>query len=160
MHDLGTHSPNATGHSEGDDEYMPVEESGNMILMAYAYYKFSGNLAYVQQHYAKLQQFASYLMEYALLPGLQLSTDDSAGALVNQTNLAIKGIVGIKAMSSLSTLANDSFGSQNYSKTATDFYSKWEGFTIDPSENHTMPPTNSAQATVFSIIPTRTCYLV
>lgn len=33
MHDLGTHFPNATGHVEGNDEYMPVEESGNMILM-------------------------------------------------------------------------------------------------------------------------------
>ena len=40
MHDLGAHFPNATGHVEGDDEYMPVEESGNMILMTYAYYKF------------------------------------------------------------------------------------------------------------------------
>lgn len=38
MHDLGSHYPNATGHVEGNDEYMPVEESGNMILMAYAYY--------------------------------------------------------------------------------------------------------------------------
>lgn len=33
MHDLGTNYPNATGHVEGNDEYMPVEESGNMILM-------------------------------------------------------------------------------------------------------------------------------
>lgn len=38
MHDLGSHYPNATGHVEGDDEYMPVEESANMILMSYAYY--------------------------------------------------------------------------------------------------------------------------
>lgn len=35
MHDLGSSFPNATGHVEGDDEYMPVEESGNMILMSY-----------------------------------------------------------------------------------------------------------------------------
>lgn len=40
MHDLGTNFPNATGHVEGNDEYMPVEESGNMILMTYAYYKY------------------------------------------------------------------------------------------------------------------------
>lgn len=40
MHDLGAHFPNATGHVEGNDEYMPVEESGNMILMTYAYYKY------------------------------------------------------------------------------------------------------------------------
>lgn len=138
MHDIGSHFPNATGHVEGDDEYMPVEESGNMILMTYAYYKFSNNSAFVQQHYAKLQQWASYLIEYSLLPGLQLSTDDFAGELGNQTNLAIKGLVGIQAMFFMSTLANDSFGSRNYSETATKFYSQWEGFAIDPSEKHTM----------------------
>ncbi|KAL2042382.1 hypothetical protein N7G274_004872 [Stereocaulon virgatum] len=138
MHDLGSNFPNATGHVEGNDEYMPVEESGNMILMTYAYYKFSGNSAFVQQHYAQLQRWASYLISFSLLPGLQVSTDDFAGALVNQTNLAIKGIVGIQAMSFMSTLANDPTNSQNYSSTASDFYTQWEGFAIDPSEKHTI----------------------
>ena len=37
-----------------------------------------------------------------------MSTDDFAGWLALQTNLALKGIVGIKAMSELaSTLEND-----------------------------------------------------
>ena len=27
--------PDRTGHVEGNDEYMPVEESGNMILVRY-----------------------------------------------------------------------------------------------------------------------------
>lgn len=74
MHDIGSHFPNATGHVEGNDEYMPVEESGNMILMTYAYYKFTGNSQYLKQHYPKLNQFAQYLIEYSLLPGIQLST--------------------------------------------------------------------------------------
>jgi len=74
MHDIGSHFPNATGHVEGNDEYMPVEESGNMILMTYAYYKFSGNAQYLKQHYPKLNQFAQYLIEYSLTPGIQLST--------------------------------------------------------------------------------------
>ena len=47
MHDLGTHFPNATKHVEGNDEYMPVEESGNMILMTYAYYKYDGPISTV-----------------------------------------------------------------------------------------------------------------
>ena len=33
MHDLGTHFPNATGHPDGNDEYMPVEECGNILIM-------------------------------------------------------------------------------------------------------------------------------
>lgn len=36
MHDLGTHFPNATGHPDGRDEYMPVEECGNIIIMGLA----------------------------------------------------------------------------------------------------------------------------
>lgn len=138
MHDLGTHFPNATGHVEGDDEYMPVEESGNMILMTYAYFKFSGDSAFVREHYAKLQQFATYLINFSLTPGLQLSTDDFAGQLVNQTNLAIKGIVGLQAMSDIATIAGDTTSAQNYSSTASSFYSQWEGFAIDPSGRHTV----------------------
>ena len=69
---------------------------------------------------------------------LTSSIDDFAGALVNQTNLAIKGIVGIQAMSFISTLANDPNSSQNYSSTASNFYNQWEGFAIDPSEKHTI----------------------
>ncbi|KAL2359032.1 hypothetical protein RJZ56_008135, partial [Blastomyces dermatitidis] len=36
MHDLGTHFPNITGHPDGRDEYMPVEECGNMLIMGLA----------------------------------------------------------------------------------------------------------------------------
>ena len=36
MHDLGTHFPNATGHPDGNDEYMPVEECGNILMMGLA----------------------------------------------------------------------------------------------------------------------------
>ena len=36
MHDLGTHFPNATGHADGRDEYMPVEECGDILIMGLA----------------------------------------------------------------------------------------------------------------------------
>jgi len=36
MHDLGSSFPNATGHPDGRDEYMPVEECGNMLIMGLA----------------------------------------------------------------------------------------------------------------------------
>lgn len=36
MHDLGAHFPNATGHPDGRDEYMPVEECGNILMMGLA----------------------------------------------------------------------------------------------------------------------------
>ena len=36
MHDLGYHFPNATGHADGRDEYMPVEECGDILIMGLA----------------------------------------------------------------------------------------------------------------------------
>ena len=36
MHDLGYHFPNMTGHGDGRDEYMPVEECGDMLIMGLA----------------------------------------------------------------------------------------------------------------------------
>lgn len=138
MHDLGTNFPNATGHVEGNDEYMPVEESGNMVIMTYAYYAYSGNAAWLTQHYNKLKQWASYLIEFSLIPGNQLSTDDFAGTLVNQTNLAIKGIVGLQAMSKIAAAVGDSAGAANYSTTASSYFSQWETFAIDPSGQHTV----------------------
>ncbi len=155
MHDLGTNFPNATGHPQGNDEYMPVEESGNMLLMAFAYYKFSGNVTFLQQHYKLLQQFASYLIEYSLVPGVQLSTDDFAGQLANQTNLAIKGIVGLAAMAQVSGVVGDSASASNYSSTAKSYYQQWEYFAIDPSHKHTMLAYEwrSSWGTLYNIYP-------
>jgi hypothetical protein len=36
MHDLGSSFPNLTGHADGRDEYMPVEECGDMLIMGHA----------------------------------------------------------------------------------------------------------------------------
>lgn len=81
MHDIGTHYPNATGHPDGKDEKMPLEECGNMVLMALAYAQKTGNTGYLQDHYPILMQWSGYLVEDALYPDNQISTDDFAGPL-------------------------------------------------------------------------------
>ncbi|KAI1109383.1 DUF1793-domain-containing protein [Nemania sp. NC0429] len=137
IHDLGTHFPNATGHVEGTDEYMPVEESANLILMSYAYYKFTGEAGWLTSHYDLLRQFTHYLIDFSLVPEAQLSTDDFAGALLNQTNLAIKGIVGLQAMSYIAHLANNTTDATEYADKAKSYYGQWEVLGIDPSHSHT-----------------------
>ena len=51
----------------------------------------------------------------SLIPANQISTDDFAGSLANQTNLAIKGIVGIRAMAEIAKLNGDDAKAANYS---------------------------------------------
>ena len=138
MHDVGSNFPNATGHIDGNDEYMPVEESGNFILMSYAYYKFSGNKAWLSSHYGLLKQFATYLKQFSLIPAAQLSTDDFAGTLTNQTNLAIKGIVGLQAMAAVARVVGHPDDAAQFADTASHYYNLWESYAIDPKGQHAL----------------------
>lgn len=81
MHDIGAHYPNATGHPDGNDEPMPLEECGNMVIMALAYALKAKDMDYLDLHYKFLKQWTTYLVEDALYPANQISTDDFAGSL-------------------------------------------------------------------------------
>ncbi|KAL9056808.1 MAG: hypothetical protein Q9162_002679 [Coniocarpon cinnabarinum] len=177
MHDLGAHFPNETGHADGQDEYMPVEECGDMLIMALALsnslqygeaseagspfadtgfeapldphlletrdepYKVENGIgdtpfplqisslvknttnafgtddnwggpvagqlkakAWLARSYSLLKQWTTFLIDNSLRPGNQLSTDDFAGWLPLQSNLALKGMVGIRAMSEIADI--------------------------------------------------------
>lgn len=130
-HDLGTF-PVAKGYPAGDDEAMPLEECGNMIIMTLAYAQRTGDISYLSAHYPKLSQWAQFLVNDSLIPSTQLSTDDFAGTLANQTNLAIKGIIGLKAMSNIASLTKnkDTFG------TVADMYlANWKQYAINNNAN-------------------------
>ena len=71
-----------------------LEESGNMVIMTLAYAQRTNDTAYLTKHYETLKGWTAYLVEDSLIPSNQISTDDFAGSLANQTNLAIKGIIG------------------------------------------------------------------
>jgi len=131
MHDLGSHYPNATGHSDGKDEYMPLEECGNMLIMTLAYAQRAKDVAYLSRHYKLLKQWTNYLVEEALYPANQISTDDFAGALPNQTNLAVKGIIGINAMAQIANLTKNGADATNFSSIAKDYSTKWQALAVD-----------------------------
>lgn len=56
--------------------------------------------------YALLREWADYLVENALTPNDQLSPDMATISTNNQTNVALKGILGIAAMGKLSAYAS------------------------------------------------------
>ena len=190
MHDLGSHFPNATGHPLGRDEYMPVEECGNILIMGLALvntlqrktdesaisaWQSSGDesvhgradpgifslrqgqeddILYIDEHWAGgtqgikqargwversyqlWKQWTGYLEEFALRPTSQLSTDDFAGWLALQTNLALKGIIGIRAMQGLAKVANVDADVKIYKNISEYYIEKWEEYGISRDKTH------------------------
>ncbi|KAI1149395.1 glutaminase GtaA [Nemania diffusa] len=141
IHDLGTF-PLAQGYPDGTDEPQPLEECGNMIIMVLAYYQRTKDTAYLKQHYNILTQWAGYLIDEALIPADQISTDDFAGSLANQTNLAIKGIIGLRAMADISNITGHADDATKYLSTATSYINQWQTFGI--YNDTTLPHTTLA----------------
>ncbi|KAJ5112743.1 hypothetical protein N7532_000788 [Penicillium argentinense] len=131
IHDLGSHYPHAIGHDDQKAEPMPIEESGNLLVLALAYARATGDIDWTGRYMDIFQKYADYLVDNSIDIANQLSSNDAAGPLPNETNLAIKAAVGIKAFGVLS-------GKENYSRIgeehATLFYE--DGLGIDEEKTH------------------------
>ncbi|KAJ5584723.1 uncharacterized protein N7459_004523 [Penicillium hispanicum] len=113
VHDLGANYPNATGHLS-DGESMPIEESGNLIILAYAYQKASGNTDFTTTYASQLKTYAEYLYANGLYPASQLSLNDALGELANQTNLGVKAAVGLATYGKIADLTNYTTAGQDW----------------------------------------------
>ncbi len=101
-----------------------------MIIMVLAYAQRTKDTAYLSAHYDILKKWAQYLINETLFPADQMSTDDFAGPLANQTNLALKGIIGIEAMASIANLTGNMADGANYTTIAHSYISRWQSFGI------------------------------
>lgn len=127
-HDIGTY-PIGNGQTYGGD--MPVEESGNMLILAYAIARMEKNAEYAEKHWDVLTTWTDYLVEYGLDPENQLCTDDFAGHFAHNANLSAKAIVGIASYGYLAEMLGKKEVSQKYISIAKDMASKWKSMAAD-----------------------------
>jgi hypothetical protein len=138
-HDLGSSYPVASGHDDGGGENMPVEESGNMLIMAAAYVQRApapDARAFASAHYAILRQWADYLVANLPDPGFQNQTDDFAGPIAHSVNLALKGIIAVAAMAQIAAVAGNAADERSYAALAGQFIGYWQAHAQDPSGTH------------------------
>jgi hypothetical protein len=128
-HDLGQY-PLANGQEYGgaekdETDQMPVEESGNLIILADALARSENDTTLATRFWPQLTQWAEYLRTHGLDPENQLTTDDFAGHVAHNSNLSIKAIDGLAAYSDLAKRLHHDDEAKAYSATAADMAQKW-----------------------------------
>ena len=128
-HDLGTY-PLANGQTYGgretsETDQMPVEESGNMLLLTAALARADGHARFAEAHWPLLTRWAEYLRERGLDPENQLSTDDFAGHLAHNTNLSLKAILALGGYAMLADMTGKNDVAKSYRRLAVEMAARW-----------------------------------
>jgi hypothetical protein len=131
-HDLGEY-PIAFGRDDGG-EAMPVEESGNMIILADALCQAEGNTKFVDEWWPIITKWAQYLEQFGLDPEEQLCTDDFKGRLAHNANLSVKAIVALGAYGDMCRIKGDTANAARYMEMAHKDAQHW--IKVDAEGDH------------------------
>jgi len=129
-HDLGTY-PLANGQVYGggettEENQMPVEECGNLLILVAAYVHYSNQTDNAEKYWPLLHQWANYLLKYGCDPGNQLCTDDFAGHLAHNTNLSLKAILAVGSFAALANKLGKPAAAKKYRKAAEKMATRWQ----------------------------------
>lgn len=128
-HDVGTY-PLANGQVYGggaksEVDQMPVEESGNMLILFDAIAHAEGNARFAAQYWPLLSRWAGYLRANGLDPGNQLSSDDFTGHLAHNANLSIKAILALGSYAQLAQMLHKDADASSYRQAAQQMAVQW-----------------------------------
>ncbi|MDR3708566.1 MAG: DUF4965 domain-containing protein [Capsulimonadaceae bacterium] len=122
-HDLGTY-PIARGRDDGG-EAMPVEESGNVLILCDAIAQSEGNADFVTPYWTQLTAWAKFLEQFGLDPENQLCTDDFMGHLAHNANLSVKAVLALAAYGDLCRIRGDKANAERYAELAKTDAAHW-----------------------------------
>jgi len=128
-HDLGQY-PLANGQVYGggertEENQMPVEESGNVLLLIAAIAQMEGHPGFANLYWKQIESWAQYLTEKGFDPENQLCTDDFAGHLAHNVNLSVKAICAIGAYAKLCEMRGEKEKAAKSFELARSFAKRW-----------------------------------
>ena len=134
-HDLGVY-PLANGQQYGggevnEENQMPVEESGNILLLVAAAAHADGDPGFARRYWPLLTKWAEYLKNNGMDPESQLSTDDFAGHLAHNVNLSCKAIEALGAYAQLAGALQHPEIEKEYGDLAHSMAARWVSMAAD-----------------------------
>jgi hypothetical protein len=134
-HDLGRY-PLADGQTYGggektEENQMPIEESGNLLILGAALGQAEGDWHVAKQYWPEFTKWAEYVRANGLDPENQLCTDDFAGHLAHNANLSIKAIEGLGAYSLMARGLGNAAVAEDYLAAAKKMAASWQQMDLD-----------------------------
>lgn len=105
---------------------MPVEECGNMLIMTAAVCRMENSAEFAVPHMPVLKKWVEYLIRFGKDPDEQLCTDDFAGHLRHNVNLAGKAVMGIEAYAQLEKMLGETEEYEKFHAIAREYAAYWE----------------------------------
>ena len=96
-----------------------------MIISLAALAHVEGNVSFAAGWWPLVTKWAEYLEKFGFDPGSQLCTDDFAGHLAHNANLAVKSIVALACYARLAEGVGDAAAAQKYARLARGMVPKW-----------------------------------
>ncbi|KLO15796.1 hypothetical protein SCHPADRAFT_824120 [Schizopora paradoxa] len=129
---LGSQFPSTSANTSQHN--LGIEESGNMLIMVLAHFQRTGNLSIIRSYYPLLKSWADYLVDQTLNAGTTSLSDGITS--FNQTNLVLKGIIGISAMSSISSANTVKDDQMAYQTIAQQYMQIWLDGAVSQDHSH------------------------
>ncbi len=107
------------------ESQMPVEECGNMLVMAAAHALAANDFSFAKENMDLFTEWSKYLIKYGADPENQLCTDDFAGHLAHNCNLSLKAVMGLVSMSIMCEHLGMTADAASYTEKARELGVKW-----------------------------------
>ena len=121
----GMRKGQAIGGGTDDTFRMPVEESGNMLILLASVAKAEGHADFAGRWWGEVSKWAAYLAQFGYDPGNQLCTDDFAGHLAHNANLSVKSIIALGAYALMADKRGEKETAAAYRRMAEGMVPKW-----------------------------------
>ena len=96
-----------------------------MLVCLGALSHLEGNADFASAWWPTVTKWAEYLTRFGFDPGNQLCTDDFAGHLAHNANLAIKSLMGLAAYARMAEMRGEAQTAAQYRARVKDLVPKW-----------------------------------